>query len=94
MKERRAHHSPEIKANLGMRLKKIEGQIRGIAGMIERDEYCDDVLNQISSVQAALNGVRKMLLEAHIKSCVVEQLKEGKVAVVDELMKTIGKMVG
>lgn len=77
-----------------MRLKKIEGQIRGIAGMIERDEYCDDVLNQISSVQAALNGVRKMLLEAHIKSCVMEQLKEGKVAVVDELMKTIGKMVG
>ncbi len=76
-----------------MRLKKIEGQIRGIAGMIERDEYCDDVLNQISSVEAALNGVRKMLLEAHIKSCVVEQIQDGKITVVDELMKTIGKMV-
>ena len=93
MEQRRAHHSPEIKANLSARLKKIEGQIRGIAGMIERDEYCDDVLNQISSVEAALNGVRKMLLEAHIKSCVVEQIQDGKVSVVDELMKTIGKMV-
>ena len=93
MKQRKAHHSPEIKANLEMRLKKIEGQIRGIAGMIERDEYCDDVLNQISSVEAALNGVRKMLLEAHIKSCVVEQIQDGKITVVDELMKTIGKMV-
>ena len=93
MKQRKAHHGPEIKANLRMRLKKIEGQIRGIAGMIERDEYCDDVLNQISSVEAALNGVRKMLLEAHIKSCVVEQIQDGKITVVDELMKTIGKMV-
>ncbi len=93
MEQSKAHHSPGIKANLEMRLKKIEGQIRGIAGMIERDEYCDDVLNQISSVEAALNGVRKMLLEAHIKSCVVEQIQDGKITIVDELMKTIGKMV-
>jgi len=93
MKHRKAHHSPEIKENLITRLKKIEGQIRGITGMVDKDVYCDDVLNQISSVEAALNGVRKLLLEAHIKSCVVEQIQEGEIQVVDELMKTIGKMV-
>jgi len=93
MEHRKAHHLPEIKENLITRLKKIEGQIRGITGMVDKDVYCDDVLNQISSVEAALNGVRKLLLEAHIKSCVVEQIQEGEIQVVDELMKTIGKMV-
>lgn len=93
MEPRKAHHSYQTKENLVSRLKKIEGQVRGVSGMIENDIYCDDILNQISSVQSALNGVRKMLLEAHIKSCVVEQIHEGKTDVVDELMVTIGKMV-
>lgn len=93
MQARKAHHSNETKANLVSRLKKIEGQVRGVAGMIEKDIYCDDILNQFSSIQAALNSVRRQLLEAHIKSCVVEQIQEGKHQVVDELMVTIGKMV-
>ena len=93
METRKAHHSYETKENLVSRLKKIEGQVRGVAGMIEKDLYCDDILNQFSSIQAALNGVRKQLLEAHIKSCVVEQIRDGKSRVVDELMVTIGKMV-
>lgn len=93
MESRMAHHSPEMKKSLVSRLKKIEGQIRGIEGMVDKDVYCDDILNQISSVEAALNGVRRLLLEAHIKSCVVEQIKDGEIQVVDELMKTIGKMV-
>ena len=74
------------------RLKRIEGQVRGITRMIEEDVYCDDVLNQISSIGAALYGVRRILLEAHIRSCVVEQIKEGQLSVIDELMITIGKM--
>ena len=75
------------------RLRRIEGQIRGIARMVEEDVYCDDVLNQITSVNAALNGVRRQLLEAHIRSCVAGQLADGELGVVDELMKTIGRIV-
>ncbi len=93
MKEKRmAHHSEKTKADIINRLKRIEGQIRGIARMVNEDVYCDDVLNQITSVEAAMNGVRKLLLEAHIRSCVVEQIKEGEYGVIDELMTTIGKM--
>ncbi|MCK4542451.1 MAG: metal-sensitive transcriptional regulator [Spirochaetales bacterium] len=89
---RRAHHSEKAKQQLVNRLKRIEGQVRGITRMIEEDVYCDDVLNQISSIGAALYGVRRILLEAHIRSCVVEQIKEGQLSVIDELMITIGKM--
>ena len=92
MNQRKAHHSYETKEDLVLRLKKIEGQVRGISGMIENDLYCDDILHQISSVQAALNSVSKLLLEAHIKSCVAEQLQEGKHQVIDELMITIAQI--
>jgi len=90
--KRTAHHPYETKSDMAVRLKKIEGQIRGIARMIDEDIYCDDILNQFLSVEAAINGVRKTLLEAHMKSCVVDQIQEGKLQVVDELIKTIGKM--
>jgi DNA-binding FrmR family transcriptional regulator len=89
---RKAHHPEETKVNLVNRLARIEGQIRGIARMVESDVYCDDILNQITSVEAALGGVRKGLLEAHIRSCVVEQIEEGRHQVIDELMRTIGRM--
>ena len=79
-------------AALDRRLARIEGQIRGVRTMVETDVYCDDVLNQITSVQAALGGVGMLLLEHHVKSCVAEQLAEGKTEVIDELMATIRKM--
>ena len=88
-----AHHSDEIKDNLVKRLNRIEGQIRGLAKMINNDVYCDDIINQITSVQAALNGVSRLLLEAHIKSCFVKQVNEGNLGVVDEIITTIGKML-
>ena len=91
-RERAAHHPEKTKRNLVDRLKKIEGQARGLARMIESDVYCDDVLNQISSVESALSGVKKLLLEAHIRSCVVEQIEQGQREVIDELMNTISKM--
>ncbi len=90
--KRKAHHPYATKANMILRLKKIEGQIRGISKMIEEDVYCDDILNQFLSVEAAINGVRKTLLEAHIKGCVVDQIKGGKMEVIDELITSIGKM--
>ena len=90
---RTAHHSPETKRNLEVRLNRIAGQIHGISKMIQEDVYCDDILNQITSIEAALNGVKKMLLEAHIKSCVVERISQGETEVVDELMKTLSRML-
>ncbi len=90
--DRVAHHSEEVKKGIAKRLNKIVGQVRGIAKMVEQDIYCDHVLNQITSAQAALNGVRTLLLELHIKSCILDQIKEGNTGVIDELMKTIGRM--
>ncbi|MCR8657006.1 metal-sensitive transcriptional regulator [Paenibacillus sp. T3-5-0-4] len=75
------------------RLNRIEGQVRGLKGLIEKDTYCDDVLNQISSVQSALNGVGKLLLEHHMKSCVIDRIHEGENQVIDELLITINKLM-
>jgi DNA-binding FrmR family transcriptional regulator len=91
-KVRKAHHPEQVKASLTARLRRIEGQVRGLARMVAEDQYCDDILNQITSVEAALGGVRRELLEAHIRTCVVEQLEEGRHEVIEELMKTIGRM--
>ncbi|QOS97793.1 metal-sensitive transcriptional regulator [Brevibacterium sp. JNUCC-42] len=91
--ERSSHHSEKLKGNLQSRLNRIEGQVRGIKGMIEKDVYCDDVLNQIAAVQSALNSVGKMLLEGHMKSCVVERIQEGDHEVIDELIKTVAKLM-
>ncbi|MEK8126605.1 metal-sensitive transcriptional regulator [Paenibacillus filicis] len=90
---RKSHHSEKTKASLTARLNRIEGQIRGIKGLIEKDTYCDDVLNQIASVQSALNGVGKLLLEHHMRSCVVERIQEGDTDVLTELMTTMNKLI-
>ncbi|MCD1259218.1 metal-sensitive transcriptional regulator [Paenibacillus athensensis] len=91
--ERKSHHSDKVKNSLISRLNRIEGQIRGIKGLIEKDTYCDDVLNQIASVQSALNGVGKLLLENHLKSCVIERIQEGDTEVLTELMTTMNKLI-
>lgn len=90
---RLSHHSEKTVRELVNRMNRIEGQIRGIKGMIERHVYCDDVLNQIASAQSALHGVSKLLLEKHMKSCVREQLRAGDDQVVDEVLKTIFKLI-
>lgn len=91
--ERTSHHSEKTIHELVSRINRIEGQLRGIRGMIERRVYCDDILNQISSAQAALHGVARLLLEKHMKSCVVEQLREGDDQVIDEVLRTIFKLI-
>lgn len=90
---RKSHHSDKVKSNLITRLNRIEGQIRGVKGMIEKDTYCDDVLNQIAAIQSALNGVGRMLLEGHMKSCVIERIQEGDHEVIDELLITMNKLM-
>lgn len=75
------------------RLNRIEGQIRGIKAMVEEDRYCVDILTQVSAVQAALNSFNKILLSNHIKTCVVVDIQNGDAQVVDELCKTIQKLM-
>ncbi|MCD8120198.1 MAG: metal-sensing transcriptional repressor [Lachnospiraceae bacterium] len=85
--------SEEQKKKLLNRLSRIEGQIRGIRGMIERDAYCNDILIQSAAVTAAINSFNKELLSAHIHTCVVRDIREGKDEVVDELVATIHKLM-
>jgi DNA-binding FrmR family transcriptional regulator len=91
--DRKSHHSDKTKSNLVTRLNRIEGQIRGVKGLIEKDTYCDDVLNQIAAIQSALNGVGKLLLEHHMNSCVIERIQEGDHEVIKELMITMNKLI-
>lgn len=74
----------EIKRMLN-RLSVIEGQVRGVKKMLEEDRYCVDILTQVSSIQAALNGFNKQLLARHIKSCVCDDIRAGNDNAVDEL---------
>lgn len=90
---RKSHHSNEMKSSLVSRLNRIEGQVRGVKGMIERDTYCDDVLNQIAAIQSALNSVGKLLLEGHMRSCVMERIQSGETEVIDELLTTVHKLM-
>lgn len=91
--ERKSHHSDEMKKSLIHRLNRIEGQVRGVKAMIERDTYCDDVLHQIASIESALHAVGKLLLAGHMRSCVVERLQHGDETVVDELLVTFNKLL-
>ena len=91
--QRTKNRSQKLKDSLVVRLNRVEGQVRGIKGMIEKDAYCDDVLNQISSVQAAMKSISKLVLESHMRSCVIEKVQSGDNEVIDELLDTIGKML-
>ena len=75
------------------RLSRIEGQIRGIRGMVERDAYCTDLLTQVSAASAALSSFTKVLLANHIKTCVAQDIREGKDETVDELVTTLQKLM-
>ena len=75
------------------RLNRIEGQIRGIKGMMEKDVYCTDILVQVAAVNAALNSFNRVLLENHIKTCVTRDIKEGREETVDELLATLQKLM-
>ena len=79
--------------NLIHRLNRIEGQVRGIKGMVENDAYCTDILTQVSAVSAALNSFNKVLLANHIKTCVTQDILAGKEETVDELVTTLQKLM-
>jgi DNA-binding FrmR family transcriptional regulator len=75
------------------RLNRIEGQIRGIRNMVEQSAYCPDILTQVAAANAALNSFSKVLLSQHIHSCVVQDIRDGKDETLDELMRTIQKLM-
>lgn len=75
------------------RLSRIEGQVRGVKGMVENDAYCVDILTQVSAITSALNSFNKVLLANHIKTCVANDIREGKDEKVDELVVTLQKLM-
>lgn len=75
------------------RLNRIEGQVRGVKGMLEKDAYCIDIITQVAAIQSALAGFNKALLKEHISTCVVEDVKQGKEDKVEELINTLQKLM-
>ena len=82
----------EVKA-LVHRLNRIEGQIRGIRGMVEKNVYCTDILVQVAAASAALNAFTRELLGNHIRTCVAQDIRDGKDETIDELMNTLQKLM-
>ena len=75
------------------RLNRIEGQVRGVKGMLEKDAYCIDIITQVAAIQSALSSFNKVLLREHISTCVVEDAKQGKQEKVDELINTLQNLM-
>ncbi len=75
------------------RLKRIEGQVRGVENMLASDAYCTDILTQVSAITSALNSFNKALLANHMKTCVVDNIREGNEEVIDELVATLQKLM-
>ena len=90
---KKTYRSAEERKKLIHRLNRIEGQIRGIRGMVEKDEYCTDILVQSAAVSAAVNAFNKELLASHIRGCVAGDIREGKDEVIDELLQTLQKLM-
>lgn len=91
--EKTKERSPEEYKSLVNRLNRIEGQIRGIRGMLDRNAYCPDILAQVAAANAALNAFSKELLSNHIRSCVVRDVRAGHDEVIDELLVTLQKLM-
>ena len=91
--EKHTLRSDEERKNILNRLSRIEGQIRGLKGMLEKDAYCPDILTQSAAVNAAVNAFNKELLASHIRHCVVRDVKNGDETVIDELVATIQKLM-
>lgn len=91
--EKHTIRSDEERKKLLNRLNRIEGQIRGLKGMLEKNAYCPDILTQSAAVNAAMNSFNKELLASHIRHCVVRDIRAGDDAVIDELVATLQKLM-
>ena len=91
--EKHTVRTEEEKKRLLNRLKRIEGQVRGVRSMLENDAYCTDILIQVSAIQAALNAFNRELLSNHIHTCVADNIRAGDDSVIDELTATLQKLM-
>ena len=87
------HRTENERKTMINRLRRIEGQVRGLEKMVENDAYCTDIVTQVSAVQAALNAFSKQLLANHIQTCVIQDIRNGKDEVVEDLIHTIHKLM-
>lgn len=92
-KNRTKHREDKEYKDLLNRLSRIEGQVRGVKGMVEKEAYCVDILTQISAIQSALNSFNRVLLSNHIKTCVMDDIRNGNDEVIDELLNTLQKIM-
>ena len=90
---RHKDRTPEEYRALANRLSRIEGQVRGIRAMLDKDVYCADILVQVAAVNAALNGFSKELLGQHIRTCVADDLKAGETQKLDELLQLLPRLM-
>src|SRR5574344_1196715 len=93
MTDKIKHRDTDEYKDLIKRLNRIEGQVRGVKKMVEDERYCVDILTQVSAISAALNSFNKVLLSNNIKSCVVNDIRNGNDEVVDELCATLQKLM-
>ena len=91
--ERKKVRNENERRDLMNRLKRIEGQVRGLQRMLDEDAYCPDILTQVSAVNSALNSFCRVLLANHIRTCVSEDIRSGRDQTVDELMETLQKLM-
>ena len=91
--ERKKKRSEKEFKSLMNRLKRIEGQVRGVENMLENDAYCPDILIQVSAINSALNSFNKVLLAEHLKTCVVDDIKAGREDTIEELTETLKKVM-
>lgn len=91
--ERKKERSSEECRQLLHRLRRIEGQVRGIARMVEQDAYCPDILTQSAAVSAAIHAFNRQLLQEHLHTCVVQDIQNGRLETIDELAQTLQKLM-
>ena len=87
------HRSPEEQRSLINRLSRIEGQVRGLRDMLQKDAYCTDILTQVAAVNAALNSFNKVLLANHVRTCVADNIRQGNDEVIEELVTLLQKLM-
>ena len=86
------HRTLEEKKMLKTRLKTIEGQVRGVSGMIDDDRYCDEVLIQLSAISKSIKSLGNEILKTHLTTCVVDDIKDDKLEIIDEVMDLIRRL--
>ena len=91
--ERKKKRDEKEYKDLLNRLSRIEGQVRGIRGMVENDTYCVDILTQVAAVSAAMNAFSRELLAEHIRTCVAQDIRDGKDETIDDLVATLQKLM-